>query len=244
MKPFLFLGTRAEDAAADSEYAAVLRCTGLDERDVRRVRLESTELGPVDLADWSGIILGGGPFNVSDPEETKSAAQRRAEAELRALATRVVEADFPFLGACYGIGVLGILRGGVVDRHYGEPISARAITLTEAGRVDQLLGVVPPTFDAFLGHKEAVRRLPDGAVLLASSADCPVHAFRLGRNVYATQFHPELDIDGLVLRIDTYRHHGYFDPPEEAEALMAMARASHVEHPVRLLARFVDLFSC
>lgn len=244
MKPFLFLGTRAEDAAADSEYAAVLRCTGLDERDVRRVRLESTELGPVDLADWSGIILGGGPFNVSDPEETKSAAQRRAEAELRALATRVVEADFPFLGACYGIGVLGILRGGVVDRHYGEPISARAITLTEAGREDQLLGVVPPTFDAFLGHKEAVRRLPDGAVLLASSADCPVHAFRLGRNVYATQFHPELDIDGLVLRIDTYRHHGYFDPPEEAEALMAMARASHVEHPVRLLARFVDLFSC
>lgn len=244
MKPFLFLGTRAEDAAADSEYAAVLRCTGLDERDVRRVRLESTELGPVDLADWSGIILGGGPFNVSDPAEAKSAAQRRAEAELHDLATRVVAADFPFLGACYGIGVLGTLRGGVVDRHYGEPISAREITLTEAGRADQLLGTMPPAFDAFLGHKEAVRRLPEGAVLLASSADCPVHAFRIGSNVYATQFHPELDIDGLVLRIDTYRHHGYFDPPEEAEALMAMARTSHVEHPPRLLARFAELFSC
>ena len=244
MKPFLFIGTRAEDAAADSEYAAVLRCSGLDERDVRQVRLESTELGPIDLDDWSGVILGGGPYNKSDPEETKSPAQRRAEAELHALATRAVAADTPFLGACYGVGVLGTLRGGVVDRTYAEPISAREITLTDAGREDPLLGTMPPTFQAFLGHKEAVTVLPEGAVLLASSADCPVHAFRIGRNVYATQFHPELDIDGLVLRIDIYRHHGYFDPPEEAEAVMAMARASHVEHPTRLLSRFVELYAC
>ena len=82
MKPFLFIGTRAEDAAADSEYAAVLRCSGLDETDVRRVRLERDELGDVDLDDWSGVILGGGPFNVSDPEDTKSsgAAQGRGGA--------------------------------------------------------------------------------------------------------------------------------------------------------------------
>lgn len=244
MKPFLFIGTRAEDAAADSEYAAVLRCSGLDEVDVRRVRLERDELGDVDLDDWSGVILGGGPFNKSDPEDTKSPAQRRAEAELHDLATRAVATDKPFLGACYGIGVLGTLRGGVVDRTYAEPISAREITLTDEGRADPLLGIMPPAFDAFLGHKEAVRTLPEGAVLLASSAGCPVHAFRIRTNVYATQFHPELDIDGLVLRIDLYRHHGYFDPPEEAEAVMAMARAAHVEHPPRLLARFVELYAC
>ena len=46
MKPFLFLGTRAEDAAADSEYAAVLAYAGLDERDVRRHRLEATPPRP------------------------------------------------------------------------------------------------------------------------------------------------------------------------------------------------------
>ncbi|GAA1777447.1 glutamine amidotransferase [Nocardioides hankookensis] len=242
MRPFLFIGTRAEDAAADSEYAAVLRCSGLDEPDVRRVRLERDELGPVDLDDWSGVILGGGPFNVSDPPEAKSPAQLRAEAELHALATRAVAEDTPFLGACYGIGVLGTLRGGVVDRTYGEPISSREITLTDAGREDPLLGTMPPAFDAFLGHKEAVSVLPEGAVLLASSADCPVHAFRLGHNVYATQFHPELDVEGLCLRIDTYRGYGYFEP-HEADDLLAMARASHVEHPTRLLSRFVELYS-
>ena len=242
MKPFLFIGTRAEDAAADSEYAAVLRYAGLGEPDVRRVRLERDELGPVDLDDWSGVILGGGPFNVSDPQDAKSPAQRRAEAELHDLATRAVAEDKPFLGACYGIGVLGTLRGGVVDRAYGEPISSREITLTAAGREDPLLGEMPPTFDAFLGHKEAVSLLPAGAVLLASSADCPVHAFRLGRNVYATQFHPELDVEGLCLRIDTYRGYGYFEA-HEADDLLAMARASHVEHPTRLLSRFVELYS-
>lgn len=241
MKPFLFLGTRAEDAAADNEYDAVLACSGLDERDVRRHRLEAAGLGPVDLGDWSGIVLGGGPFNFSDPEDTKSAVQRRVEVELRDLAERVLAADFPFLGACYGVGVLGGLRGGLVDRTYGEPISATRITLNDAGAADPLLGVLPREFDAFLGHKEAVTRLPAGAVVLASSAACPVQAFRMGANVYATQFHPELDVEGICLRIDTYRDHGYFDP-SEADGLQAMARASHVEHPGLLLAAFAERY--
>ncbi|WP_219635396.1 glutamine amidotransferase [Nocardioides ungokensis] len=192
MKPFLFLGTRPEDDVAESEYVAVLRCAGLDERDVRRVRLERDELGHVDLDDWSGIVLGGGPFNISDPADSKSAVQHRVEAELRGLALLVVEADFPFFGACYGIGTLGSLRGGVVDRTHGEPIGAVEVTKTEAGGLDPLLGPLPDAFEVFLGHKEAVSRLPDGAVLLASSATCPVQAFRIGERVYATQFHPEL----------------------------------------------------
>jgi GMP synthase (glutamine-hydrolysing) len=242
VKPFLFLGTRAEDLAADGEYDAVLRFTGLDERDVRRVRLERDALGEVDLDDWSGIVLGGGPFNVSDPEERKSPTQHRVEGELRALAERVVECDFPFLGACYGIGTLGTLRGGVVDRTYAEPIGAVTATLTEAGAADPLTGVLPPSFDVFLGHKEAVSRLPDGAVLLASGAGCPVQAFRLGANVYATQFHPELDVEGICIRIEVYRHYGYFDPPDAA-TLIAGARAAVVTEPPRMLARFVELFA-
>jgi GMP synthase (glutamine-hydrolysing) len=242
MKPFLFLGIRAQDAAADDEYAAVLRCAGLEERELRRVRMERDELGPVDLADWSGIVIGGGPWNVSDPEASKDPAQLRGEARLRSLALQVVEADFPLLGACYGIGTIGTLAGGVVDRQYAEPIGAVPITLSAEGRADPLLGRLPGQFDAFLGHKEAVSRLPRGAVHLASSSSCPVQAFRLGRHVYATQFHPELDVDGLVTRIETYRHFGYFEPEEGGE-LVRLARAAVVTEPPRLLARFVELFA-
>ncbi len=242
MKPFLFLATRAEDVAADEEYEAVLRFSGLDERDLRRVRLERAELGPVDLDAWSGVVLGGGPFNVSDPEESKGPVQRRVEADLRGLAERVVATDSPFLGACYGIGTLGVLRGGAVDTTYGEVIGAVRITLTPDGIADPLTQVLPAEFDAFVGHQEAVRRLPDGAVLLASSATCPVQAFRFGRRVYATQFHPELDIDGLSTRIDVYRHYGYFDP-DGADDLIAAARKAVVSEPARLLPRFVELFA-
>ena len=242
MKPFLFLGIRAQDAAADDEYAAVLRCAGLDERDVRRVRLEREELAPVELDDWSGIVVGGGPWNVSDPEESKPPEQRRGEARLRELALQVIEGDFPFLGACYGIGTLGTLAGGVVDRTWSEPIGAVTISLTEDGVADPLLGGLPASFDAFLGHKEAVSTLPRGAVLLASSPTCPVQAFRIGRHVYATQFHPELDVDGLVTRIETYRDFGYFEP-HEGEELVRLARAAVVTEPPKILARFVELYA-
>jgi GMP synthase (glutamine-hydrolysing) len=242
MKPFLFLGIRAQDAAADDEYAAVLRCAALDERDVRRVRLEQEELGPLDLGDWSGIVLGGGPWNVSDPDADKDDAQRRGEARLRELALQVTAADFPFLGACYGIGTLGTLAGGVVDREFGEPIGPMTIELTGDGRADQLFGVLPESFTALLGHKEAVSRLPDGAVLLASSATCAVQAFRLGTNVYATQFHPELDLDGIIARTAAYRNFGYFEP-HEADEVVDRSREAVITEPPRILARFVELFA-
>jgi GMP synthase (glutamine-hydrolysing) len=241
VKPFLFLGIRAQDPAADDEYAAVLRCSGLDEADLRRVRIERDELEPLDLADWSGIVLGGGPWNVSDPEESKAPEQRRGEARLRALALQVAEADFPFLGACYGIGTLGTLTGGVVDQQHAEPIGPMVIELTDEGRTDQLFGVLPASFTALLGHKEAVSRLPDGGVLLASSATCPVQAFRIGRNVYATQFHPELDLAGIITRTEVYRHFGYFEP-HQADEVVDRSRDAVITEPPKILARFVELF--
>lgn len=242
MLPFLFLGTRAEDDVAQQEYDAVLAGSGLRPDELVRVRLEQGPLGAVDLAEWSGIILGGGPFNVSDPEDAKSAAQLSAEADLRDLADQVVAADFPFLGACYGIGVLGRLGGGIVDRTYGEPIGALPVRLSEAGRTDPLFGAMPPEFLAYLGHKEAVARLPEEAVLLASTDTCPVHAFRIGNNVFATQFHPELDPVAICDRIDAYSSHGYY-APHERESLKARAREALVTEPVKLLARFVELYA-
>ena len=244
MKPFLFLGVRPEDVAADDEYAAILRCAGLEESGLHRHRLERDPLGSpdLDLDRWSGIVLGGGPFQVSDPEETKSALQRRIESDLSRLLDRVVPKDFPFLGACYGIGTLGWHEGAKIDRTFGEPVGAVAIDVTAEGCADPLFAVAGSSFGAFAGHKEAIRRLPAHATLLATSQPCPVQAFRIGSRVYATQFHPELDLDGLEMRVLTYRHAGYF-APHEAEPIVAAARASGVTETPNLLGRFVELFA-
>jgi GMP synthase (glutamine-hydrolysing) len=239
VRPFLLLATRAEDAAADEEYAAFLRYGGLDASQLERRRLEQEPLGAVDLDGYSGLILGGSPFTISDGE--KSDVQARVEDELLTLTREALERDFPFLGACYGIGIIGSAVGGIVDGTYGEPVSAPVIGLSDAGRLDPLFDVMPPTFKAFVGHKEAVHSLPDDVVVLASSDGCPVQAFRVGRNVYATQFHPELDVPGIHVRIDVYKDYDYF-PPAEADSLKEMATGSGVEVPGRLVRRFVELY--
>lgn len=242
MKPFLLLGIRADDAPSDNEYASFLAFSGLDEAGLRRIRLEQRPLGDINLRDWSGIMLGGGPFNYTDPEDRKSEVQRRVEADLDRLLDQVVAADFPFLGACYGIGALGRHEGAVLDRRYTEPVSCVPVTLTPEGRGDPLLGVLPDTFQAFTGHKEAISKLPPQAVRLAENDACPVQAFRVGANVYATQFHAELDAEGMVTRVDAYKFAGYF-PPEEADAVKAMSRRSQVTQPPRLLHQFVACYA-
>ena len=241
MKPFLLLAIRAEDAAADNEYASFLSLAGLGESELRRVRLEQRALGDVDLRDWSGILLGGGPFNYTDPDDLKTPVQRRVEADLGGLLDRVVSADFPFLGACFGIGALGRHLGAVLDRRFAEPVGAVQITLTPQGQRDPVLGALPTAFAAFTGHKEAISELPGHALLLASSAGCPVQAFRVGANVYATQFHPELDVPGLCTRIDVYKHAGYFEP-DQADEIKAQAARSDITWPPAILRGFVGRY--
>ncbi|QLD12835.1 glutamine amidotransferase [Microbacterium oleivorans] len=241
MKPFVLLATRSEDVPADEEYALFLRHSGLDEGSLRRIRLESTPMPELDLDEISGIFVGGGPFNASDPVERKSVVQRRVEAEFATLLDRVVAADAPFLGACYGVGTVGAHLGATIDRRFGEPISVVDVEVSEAGRHDPLLSALPPVFSAFVGHKEAISVLPPRATLLASSAGCPVQMFRVGRNVYATQFHPELDLAGITTRIHAYAGHGYF-APDELDLTLAAVRRAEVAHTGSILRTFVERY--
>ncbi|WOQ18635.1 glutamine amidotransferase [Raineyella sp. W15-4] len=242
MRPFLLLATRAEDAIADDEFEAFRRLGGLETDQLVRIRVDREPLGELDLDAWSGIVLGGSPFNSSDPAESKSALQREVEALLARVMDAVVDQDFPFLGACYGVGTLGTHEGAAVDRTYGEAVGPVAVELTLAGRKDPVCAGLPARFDAFVGHKEAVRELPPGAVLLATSDPCPVQMFRIKQNLYATQFHPELDADGLTRRIEEYKHNGYFHP-HESEGLKDLARRSPVPHPRRLLRNFFRIYA-
>ncbi|MFI5508316.1 glutamine amidotransferase [Mycobacterium sp. NPDC051804] len=240
--PFLLLSIRGEDEAADDEYGAVMRFGGLDSTGLHRISLTHEPLGSIDLDDWSGIILGGGPYNVSDAAESKSATQQRVESELFALLGRIVDEDYPFLGCCYGVGTLGTVIGAGIDRSYPEPVGGMQITITSAGRDDPLFTALPDVFDAYGGHKEAATTLPAEAVCLATSPQCPVQAFRVRENVYATQFHPELDLHGIDTRVEAYKNHGYF-APESAEELKTEARQWNVQYPHAILRRFVERYS-
>lgn len=242
MKPFLILQLRPTDAAADGEYDAFLKHGGMDPTRVRRVRMEKDSLEDIDLDDYNAVIVGGGPSNVSDAEGKKEDYQKRFEARLFPLLREVVEKDFPFLGACYGLGALAHVLGGNVSKEkYSEPVGPATVALTETGERDPLLAGLPSSFRVFLGHKEACQDVPPGAAHLASSKDCPVQMIRVGKNIYGTQFHPELDAEGLCVRIDVYKNAGYF-PPEDAEKLKSAARKEAVSVPMEILKRFVKRY--
>jgi GMP synthase (glutamine-hydrolysing) len=83
--------------------------------------------------------------------------------------------------------------------------------------------------------------LPAGAVLLASSDTCPVQMIRAKKNVYGIQFHAELDVPGIAVRIRIYKHHGYFEPEEEA-VLLATCSKESITEPMKILQNFVERY--
>jgi GMP synthase (glutamine-hydrolysing) len=66
-----------------------------------------------------------------------------------------------------------------------------------------------------------------------------VQAFRVGRNVYATQFHPELDTASFSSRVRAYADHGYFDPAE-VDAIIERVESADVRASHMVLGRFVE----
>lgn len=242
-KPFLVLQLRPETEASDNEFDAIVKKSGLPPSAFDRRRLEQAPL-PDDfsLDDYAGIIVGGGPGCVSDPPETKSPLEKRIEETVLSLMPEITAQDFPFLGCCYGIGILAHHLGAPVSKErYGEPVSVTTAQLEEGAAGDPLLAGVPQSFDAFVGHKEAVQALPRDCAHLLSSPDCPFQMIRYGENVYATQFHPEADGDVFELRINIYRDRGYFEP-EEAGTLIAAAHKGDPQHAAKILRNFVTRY--
>jgi GMP synthase (glutamine-hydrolysing) len=157
------------------------------------------------------------------------------------VAPQVVVRDFPFLGPCSGNGLLGNVLGTRISTRYGEAVGCVPVTITEAGKHDPLRVGFPAQIDVLLGHKEAVDATPDGATLLITGDACPVQMFRVGENVYATQFHPEGDADEFSLRIDIYRNHGYFKP-HEADELKQRVSQKSTPYAQAILRRFVERY--
>jgi len=241
MRPFLILQLRPETEVADDEFRAILEYGGLRPDEVVRVRVDSAGVPDVDPRDYAGIIVGGSPFEVTTPAEQKSEVQRRIEAGFGPLLGRVLELDSPFMGCCSGHGLLSRHCGVPMSDRYRETVGPAEMVVAEGAREDPLLEGFPDRFDVFLGHKEALDELPEDAVLLVSGHHCPIQMFRLGENVYSTQFHPEGDPAGFSLRIRYYRDHGYFPSEAAEERLRAVA---DVETPwaQALLRRFVERY--
>jgi len=159
------------------------------------------------MAGYSGVILGGsGDFDFdgnraeSDPARTTSYDFLE---RLRPLLTYLFEQDVPTLGICYGHQLLGAFAGAVVK--YDEiqkKVCSHEVKLLVNKADYSLFADLPESFYAHYGHKDILDRVPEGAVLLINGgAKCQVSALRYKKNIFSTQFHPELNFKDMKERI-------------------------------------------
>lgn len=135
----------------------------------------------------------------------------------------ILERDVPLFASCWGIQALGHVLGvPVIHDKPNREVGTFPIHLTEEAMTDPVFAGLPRTFPAQLGHEDRLAHTPPGATLLAWSDRTPVQAFRLdGRPVYATQFHPELNREENLERLQNYRKKYRLD--DEAYERMAAA---------------------
>lgn len=241
MAPLVYLCARPQEGAAAAEYESFRTAMRLDEHELERWDLVHEEL-PTDFATrWRGAVVGGSPFNLTDPESTKTADQRALETGLARLAASAAAGETAALFTCYGIGVATRTLGGEVTRAYPEDTGPTSVTLTADGREDPLFGPLAQHFTALTAHKEGTARLPDGAVLLATNEGCPVQAYRIGDRLYATQFHPEPTGRAFTERMAVYRDDGYF-AAHDYERISAQVLSASLSEPPRLLRAFAAAF--
>jgi GMP synthase-like glutamine amidotransferase len=138
-----------------------------------------------EVAEISALIVMGGAMGANDDHKHPFLG------ELKALIRAVVAAEIPYLGICLGGQLLAAACGGKVVSQRWEELGTLDIVLTGAGRADLLFAGLSATIHTFQWHHDSFD-IPDGGILLASSALCPHQAFRLGTCAWGVQFHPEV----------------------------------------------------
>ena len=243
--PLLYVCVRPQQGAAAAEYESFRAAAHLDSSQLVQLDLVRDPLPADALENYSGFFVGGSPFNVTDPESTKTDVQRRLESDLERIAAGVMaapSADSPAaLFTCYGIGVLTRMLGGEVSRAFPEDTGPVTIDLTPDGESDPLMGTLARRFTALTAHKEGSARVPEGATLLATNEGCPVQAYRIGDRLYAAQFHPEPTTRAFTERMAVYRDDGYF-PANDFDTVAGRVLAASVTEPVRLIRAFAAAF--
>ena len=125
-----------------------------------------------------GVILSGSPFSVRDG--------KAPQVDLSGIKGRL-----PLLGICYGAQYLAYKYGGDVNasiaREYGRAM------LDVVMPDSPLMKGVSPHSQVWMSHGDTIARLPEGAEVIASTADVENAAYHIkGEDTYAVQFHPEV----------------------------------------------------
>lgn len=142
---------------------------------------------PENTEGVKGVILGGSPFSVNDPEALSTDLDR-------------IRKVFPVLGVCYGAQYLAKSSGGKVgsaaSREYGRA------HLRNINTTDPLFKGIPDNSQVWMSHGDTILEMPETFKVIASTDEVENAAYRIeGEPTWAVQFHPEVyhSEDGKIL---------------------------------------------
>ena len=124
-----------------------------------------------------GLILSGGPSSVHEPNAPR-------------LDPRILEANLPILGLCYGHQLIAQITNGKV-----EPTASKEYGIAQV-EIEKTVGVLEGLSEkekVWMSHSDTVFAMPPGFEVLAHTESCPVAAFRhKEKPIYGLQWHPEV----------------------------------------------------
>jgi len=180
------------------------------------------------------LIGGAGAFSVT--------ADHHFSEPLREVVLRLIEADRPVFGACWGHQFLASATGGeVIEDKASTEVGTFEVEMTTTGAADPLFAETPRRFWVQLGHNDRVASLSPGWDELTYSDRCRYQTIRLAdKPVYGTQFHSEMNEERLRQRLEVYLD-DYVEDEEEYHRILWRLRPSIDAD--RLLARFLELYA-
>ena len=242
--PFLFIQCRPAGKIARDELQTIAEVTGLRIGQELHAHLLPEETGLDLVRDlniagrYSAVIISGSPFRAQPPTGSDNPVQGQLYNQLMPFMHYLLDQDFPTLGLCYGLQMLGQAAGATLTDRTGEDLQAVEITLTAEGQQDPVPGQLDPVIRGFTGHGDSLAELPEGATLLGSGKHCRYQLLRLQNNLYGTQFHPEITTAGMKIRIDQYGD-TYYEASEKQEVI-SRCMSQDVTSSHRLLSAFTE----
>jgi len=176
-------------------------------RRVREARVYS-EIVPFDITAEevaarkpAAIILSGGPASVY------------AEGAPH-MDPAILELGIPVLGFCYGIQEMALQLGGAIPKTDIGEYGFAELTVTAAE--SRLFEGVAEVSQCWMSHRDSVGTVPEGFSVTATTPTTAVAAMENpARNLYATQFHPEVAHTEFGQKIITNFLHEIADIPAD-----------------------------
>lgn len=148
----------------------------------RLIKIDENEPLPESLAEFSGLVLMGGPMSVNDPLPWIPPVLH--------LVREAMDADKPVLGHCLGGQLMSQALGGAVGRNPVKEIGWLPVQALDNDRARAWLGDLGPTFEVFHWHGETFS-IPPGATHILASGACANQGFVIGKAL-GLQCHVEM----------------------------------------------------